>query len=154
MTTPATTVHSHGVDVLHPLVASAFGAAVFATSMAAGEAFDLNADSGSDSGVGTSDLLAYAGFVLAAAVIAVSLGLWARAGSPRRLSRTALGLAVAAAVTVVAFWSSWPLVFGATAVALAMEHRRRLGSLSATSAGAAVVGALALSVAALFCVIG
>jgi hypothetical protein len=154
MTTPTSTVHDHGVDVLHPLVASAFGAVVFAVSMTAGEAFDLNADSGDGTGVGTGDLLVYAGLVAVAVVVSVALGRWARAGSLHRLSRTALWLGVAAAVTVVAFWSSWPLVLGATAIALAMEHRHRIGSLSATSATAGVLGALALVTAATFCVIG
>jgi hypothetical protein len=76
----------------------------------------------------------------------------ARAGSPGRLSATALGLAVAAAVTLVAFWSGWPQVFGA--VALAVEHRRRVGSFSATTLAAPMLGAIAFIAAAIICVLG
>jgi len=127
---------------------------VFALTMTAGEVFDLNADPGDGPAVTALDIAAYAGLVGAAALVAVWLGLRARAGSPRRLSGTALGLAIAAAVTFVAFWSGWPHVFGAVDVVLAIEHRRRVGSWSGTTLAALLLAATTLVVAAVSCVIG
>jgi hypothetical protein len=141
------------IDILHPLVAALTGAATFGLAMTAGELFDLNAD---PDGPATSsgEVAAYIGLVAAAVAIAVWLGLRARAGSPRRLSATALGLAIAAAVTVVVFWSGWPHVFGAVAVVLAVEHRRRVGSFSVTTMAALALGATALVAAAYVCLVG
>jgi hypothetical protein len=153
MTTIRTTP-SHRLDVLHPLVAAATGAAVFGLTMAGGEVFDLNTDTGQVPATTAQDIAAYLGLVLAASLVAVWLGIRARAGTPRRLSATALGLAIAAAVTFVAFWSGWPHVFGAVAVALAVEHRRRVGSFSGTTLAALALGTTALVAAAITCVIG
>jgi hypothetical protein len=122
--------------------------------MAAGEVFDLNTDTGESPATTARDIAVYLGLVVAAGLVAVWLGRRARAGSPRRLSATALGLAVAAAVTFVGFWSGWPHVFGAVAVALAVEHRRRVGSFSATTLAALALGAIAFVAAAITCVIG
>jgi lipopolysaccharide export LptBFGC system permease protein LptF len=148
------TAPTHRTDVLRPLAAATAGAVTFAVTMTAGELFDLNADAPDAAGTSPAEVLAYVGIVLVAVVIAVVLAAWAMAGTPRRLSGTALGLAVAAALTFVAFWSGWPLVYGAVAVLLATEHRRRIGSFSGMSLSALIVGGAAFVAAAVFCVIG
>ena len=138
-----TTTTSHRIDVLHPLIAAATGAITFGVTMTAGEVFDLNSDLPGAPATTALDIALYVGVAAAAVLIAVWLGVRARAGSPSRLSATALGLAIASAVTFVAFWSGWPQVFGAVAVALAVEHRRRVGSYSAATVTALVIGATA-----------
>jgi hypothetical protein len=148
------TTTSHRIDVLHPLVAATAGALTFALAMTAGEVFDLNADAGRGPATSWGEIAAYVGMVLAAMLVAVWLGLRARDGSPKRLQATALGLAIAAAVLFVAFWSGWPQIFGAVAVVLALEHRRRVGSFSPASVAALVVGAVALVASAIICVLG
>lgn len=142
------------MDVLHPLVASAAGAITFAVAMTAGEVFDLNSDGADAPATTVSDVLAYAGLVLAAVALAVWLGSRARAGTPDRLARYALGIAIGAALTFVAFWSGWPHVLGATALVLALEHRRRVGGFSFGTATSALVGTAALVAATVTCVIG
>jgi hypothetical protein len=149
-----TTTTSHRIDLLHPLIAAAAGAITFGLTMWAGEAFDLNSDSETGPATSWSEIALYVGVVAAAILIAVWLGLRARSGSPSRLSATALGLAIASAVTFVAFWSGWPQVFGAVAVALAVEHQRRVGSYSAATLTALVLGAIAFVASAITCVIG
>lgn len=142
------------LDALHPVIAAGLGALTFATTMIAGDLLGLNADA--DGGPGTSllDVAAYAGLVLAACGIAVWAGARARAGVPGRLSRTALGLALASAVTFVGFWSGWPHVFGAVAIALALEHRRRVGSFSGVAAAALVLGAISFVATSFICLVG
>src|SRR5947209_4938680 len=44
------------------------------------------------------------------------------------LARTALILAIVAVLAFVAFWAGWMHIFGAIAVVLAVESRRRVGS--------------------------
>ncbi|KGN32168.1 hypothetical protein N802_10610 [Knoellia sinensis KCTC 19936] len=90
----------------------------------------------------------------AAVVLAVALGRWAWNGQPTRLEHVALGLGIAALVTGWAFWSGWPLVFGLTAAGLALEYRRRVGSLSARSTIGLVLGLLAFTAGAFLCVVG
>lgn len=148
------TTASHRIDVLHPLVAAATGAVTFGLAMTAGEVFELNADSGGGPATSWGEIAVYMGLVLAAMLVAVWLGLRARAGSPQRLAATALGLAIAAAALFVAFWSGWPQVFGAVAVVLALEHRRRVGSFSATSVTASAIGAIAFAASTIVCVLG
>ena len=140
------------LDVLHPLVAAGIGAAAFAGTMVAGDLFDLNAKEGPNPDL--AELAAYAGLVLVAAALAVWLGGRARAGTPPRLSGTALGLSLAAAVTFVGFWSGWPHVFAAVGMALAVEYRRRVGSFSGPTATALVVGAIAFLAASGLCLFG
>jgi hypothetical protein len=152
MSTATTT--SHRVDVLHPLIAAATGAVTFGLTMTAGDAFGINSDPDGGPATTVLEIALYVGLVAAAILIAVWLGLRARAGSPSRLSGTALGLAIASAATFVAFWSGWPHVFGAVAVALAIEHRRRVGSFSAATVTALVLGAIAFVASAVTCVIG
>ncbi|GAA1643074.1 hypothetical protein GCM10009744_36590 [Kribbella alba] len=145
---------SHRLDMLHPLIAAATGAATFGLTMIAGDVFDLNTDA--DTGPATSvwEFALYVALVLVASVIAVWLGLRARAGSPSRLSGTALGLAIGSAATFVAFWSGWPQVFGAVAVVLAIEHRRRIGSFSGATLTALILGAIAFIAAAITSLLG
>jgi hypothetical protein len=152
MSTATTT--SHRLDVLHPLIAAATGAVTFGLTMTAGEVFDLNADSAGSAATSMLEIALYVGLVVVAIAIAVWLGLRARAGSPRRLSATALGLAIASAATYVGFWSGWPHVFGAVAVVLAVEHRRRVGSFSAATLTALVLGAIAFIASAVTCLLG
>lgn len=148
------TTTSHRIDALHPLVAATAGAVTFALAMTAGEVFDLNADAGGGPATSWGEIAAYVGLALAGMLVAVWLGLRARAGSPRRLSATAIGLAIAAGVLFVAFWSGWPQIFGTVAVVLALEHRRRVGSFSAATLAALVIGASAFVASAIICVLG
>ncbi len=144
--------NSHQTDALHPALAATAGAAIFAATMIGGDLLDLNAGEGPPTKAW--EIAVYVALVGSAFLLALWLGVRARAGSPERLSRTALGLGIAAAATVVIFWSGWPLVFGAVAMALAVEHRRRVGSFSAITTSALVLGAVALAVSAFICVTG
>jgi hypothetical protein len=148
------TTKAHSIDMLHPLVAALTGAAIFALTMTAGDVFGLSSDTGGGPATSAGEIAAYVGLVAAAILIATWLGLRARAGSPRRLPATALGLAIAAAVMFLAFWSGWPQVFGAVAVVLAVEHRRRIGSFSVTTLSALALGAVAVIASATVCVLG
>ena len=148
------TSSSHRLDVLHPVPAAVTGALIFGLTMTAGEVFDLNSDPAGGPSITAGEVAVYVGIVAAACVIAVWLGLWARAGTPGRLAGTALGLALAAAATFIIFWSGWPIVFGAVAIALAAEHRRRVGSFGAVTVIALILGAAALVAAATTCVLG
>ncbi|TCC56416.1 hypothetical protein E0H73_32540 [Kribbella pittospori] len=149
-----TTSASHRLDVLNPLWAALTGAAIYGLAMTAGEVFNLNADPDNGPQTSMAEIALYVGIVVAAGVIAVWLGLRARAGSPGRLAGTALGLGIAAAATYAVFWSGWPLVFGAVTVALAVEHRRRVGSFGPVTVIALILGAAALVAAAITCVLG
>ena len=123
--------------------------------MAASVAFDLNADGrDGDASFDWNELWFYVVSPLVAVALASWLGRRALAGSPQRLARTALGLALAAGATVVVFWTGWPLVFGAVAAALGLEHRRRVGSFAPVAVAATVIGSLALLVSAWICVTG
>src|SRR5215216_631794 len=95
------TSSSHRLDVLHPLLAAATGAVIFGLTMTAGYIFDLNADSAEAPATTPGEIALYVGIVVAAGVIAVWLGMRARAGSPRRLAGTALGLSIAAAASYI-----------------------------------------------------
>lgn len=151
-TTTATTTRTK-LGPLHPVATGSLGLLVYAAAMAAGEAFDLNADPdnvGTSAGEwATTGLIALAGLA-----IGIVVGLRAWAGSPSRLSRTALGLAIASAVLFVAFWSGWPSIFSAVAVGLALEHRRRIGSIATGTAVAAGLGAVTFVFMAFVCVTG
>lgn len=142
------------VDALHPLVAALLGAAAFALSLTAGDVLDLNREGPEAPATSLTDVLAYAGLVLTAVLLAVWLGRRARAGTPDRLARYALGLAVGSVVTFVVFWSGWPQVLGAVSLALALEHRRRIGGFTALSGTAAAVGTLGLTSSVILCLLG
>lgn len=75
-------------------------------------------------------------------------------GPPHRLARTSLALAVVAAATFLAFWAGWTTVFGAVAVGTALEHRRRVGSLSGSSGTALALGSLAFVAGTVTCLVG
>ena len=141
-------------DALHPALAAAAGAITFVGAMVAGELSGLNSSTAESPATTWGDLAGYAGLVLAAAVLAVWLAVWARAGTLRRHAGVALGLAVAAVATIIGFWSGWPHVLGAVAMALALGHRRRLGSFSAVALTAFVLGAVSLAAATVLCVTG
>ncbi len=149
----STTATSHRLDVLHPAIAAAIGAVTFGLTMTAGDAFGINSDPESEA-TSALEVATYVGLVLVASLVAVWLGLRARAGSPGRLSATALGLAIASAATFIGFWSGWPQVFGAVAVVLALDYRRRVGSFSAATLTALLLGAIAFIAASVTCVIG
>ena len=138
---------------LRPLLAAALGAATFAAAMVSGEVLALNADTG-DSPTPASEVALYAVIVLAAAGIALWLGARALSGPPARLATTAIGLAIASLVTVLAFWSGWPHVLGAVAAMLAVEHRRRVGSFSGATLGAVVLAGVAFVAATYLCLFG
>lgn len=144
--------------ILSPVVAGGFGVVVFALAMISGAVFDVNADSrlGNDSSLweATSDTAAELAIAMVGLVIAVWAGRRALSGPPSRVARTALVLAGVAALTFPAFWSGWPTVFGAVAVGLSLESRRRLGSLGATAGAAFVLGALAFAAGIVASVIG
>jgi hypothetical protein len=148
------TSSSQRLDVLHPLLAAMAGALIFGLTMTAGNVLAHDAHPHEGPAITAGEVALYVGIVAAAGVIAVWLGLRARAGSPRRLEATALGLSIAAAATFIAFWSGWPHVFGAVAVVLAVEHRRRVGSFGPATVIALSLGALALVAAAITCVLG
>jgi hypothetical protein len=137
----------------HPAATATFGVVTYAAAMAAGEAFGLNADTGGN-GASTGEWAVTGLIALAGVAIGVVVGLRGWAGSPTRLSRTALGLAIASAVLFIAFWSGWPSVFSAVAVGLAVEHRRRIGSFAPSSAVAAGLGTVAFVAMAFLCVTG
>lgn len=154
MSTLTGSTTSHRIDVLHPATAATSAAVVYAVAFISGDVFDLNTDTDEGSATTFGDVAIYTGLVLAAVLVAVWLGRRARAGSPGRLAATALGLAIASAASVVVFWSSWPLVYGATAAALALEHRRRVGSFSVQAGLALLIGTLAFVAGAALCVLG
>jgi hypothetical protein len=138
----------------HPFVAGIAGALAFGAALTAGDVFGLNSDAPDAPAITTGEVLAYVGMVLAAVLVAAMLGASAMSGSPERLAKFALWLAIASAAMFMVFWSGWPEVFGAVAVALALEHRRRVGGLGGMSATAAIIGGLGLVTGLVVCVIG
>ncbi|WP_353953434.1 hypothetical protein V6K52_08450 [Knoellia sp. S7-12] len=141
-------------ESLRPALAAAVGAATFAASMVSGVVFGLNADQGGSPPTPASEIAVYALLMVVAAVPAVWLALRVLGGPPRRVAGTALGLSLASAVTVVGFWSGWPHVFAAVAAYLAVEHRRRVGSFSATALVALALAAVAFLAATYLCLFG
>lgn len=150
-----TTGRAAGLTVRGTVAAGLAGAVAFGLAMAAGAVFDLNADgSDGDAPFEWNELWFYVVSPLVAVALAAWLGRRALAGTPRRLARTALGLGIAAAATVIVFWTGWPLVFGAVATVLGLEHRRRVGSFAPAAVAATALGSLALLVSAYICVTG
>jgi hypothetical protein len=144
----------HRLDVLHPLAAASIVAVTFGATMVAGDVLNLNTDADNGPGTPLLEVAAYAGMVLAAASLAVWLAVRARAGAPRRVSGTALGLAIASAATFIGFWSGWPHVFAAVAVALSLDYRRRVGSFSGPAAVAFVLGTISFAATSVICLTG
>lgn len=142
------------LDVLHPLVASTVGAVTFAATMVAGDLFELNSDADDAPATTLQDLSVYAGLVLVGVGLAVWLGTRARSGTPDTLAKASLGFALASAVTFIGFWSGWPHIFAAVGVALALEHRRRVGSFSGLTLSALLVSAACFIATSWICLTG
>jgi hypothetical protein len=147
-------------SILSPVVTAAFGFIVYAISAIAGNVFEWNADSRLEpahthtvweSAAGMADEFAVG---LVGVAIAVWAGRRAWSGQPARLARTALILAGVAAVTIPAFWAGWSNVFGAVAVGLALESRRRVGSLGAAAGTALILGSVAFLAGTVACALG
>ena len=142
------------------LAAPVTGYVAFVLAMVSGEYFLLNTTSRLNPGHDPSlvDALTEAweeaalGLVGLAIAVTVATRVWK--GQAATLAKTSLGFALVAALTVVAFWSGWPIIFGATAVGLAAEHRRRIGSFGVSSAIGLGLGALASIAAIVICVTG
>jgi hypothetical protein len=147
-------------SMLSPIVTAAFGFVVYALSMITAEALGVNADSRLEpththtfweSAAESAPEFAIG---LVGVAIAVLAGRHAWRGQPSRLGRTALVLAIIAAVAVPVFWAGWANVFGAVAVGLALENRRRVGSIGAGAGTALVLGSLAFVAATAISVLG
>lgn len=145
---------------LTPTVTASFGAVVYVLAIIAGEVFEVNADHRLPDHQDQPlwDVLtgfwAEFGIALAGIAIAVWAGRRALSGPHSRIAPTALVLAAVGVLTIVAFWSGWPNVFGAVAVGLALDSRQRLGSLGPMAATAAVLGALAFVAGSVLCMLG
>jgi hypothetical protein len=148
-------------SILSPPVTATFGFVVYALSMISGEVFEVNIDSR----LGNPHLHTFWDAVTAhpaemvIGLVGVAIAVWAGrrvwSGQPGRLTKTAIVLAAIAAVSYpVLFWAGWPNVFGAVAVGLALEHRRRLGALGWVAATALVLGSVAFVAGAVTCVLG
>jgi hypothetical protein len=153
MTTTTSTTTAR-LSLRHPTVAAAAGAVAYGLSFAAGEVFHLNSDQAGSPPTTAQEIGIYVLLAAAAMATASWFGLRGWRGDPGTLAKTALGLALGAAVTVLVFWSGWPLVLGAAAAGLALEHRRRIGSFSGLSIAAAAIGSLAVITGAFTCVFG
>jgi len=142
--------------VAAPLV----GYVTFVMAMFSGEYFGINLDSdrpgGHDHTIGEAFTESLGEYGLGLVGLAFTVMVTARAwrGGPEWLARTSLILGILAALTVIAFWSGWPLVFGAAAAALAVEAHRRVGSLGPSGWVGLVIGALAFLAATIICVTG
>jgi hypothetical protein len=151
---------AYRTSVLSPIVAAAFGFVVFAVSAIGGEVFAVNTDSRlghTHPHTFWESATAWApefAICLVGAAIAVLAGRRAWRGQPSRLASTAVVLAIVAAVALPVFWAGWSNVFGAVAVGLALETRRRVGSLGASAGIALVVGGVAFVAAAIICALG
>jgi hypothetical protein len=80
-------------------------------------------------------------------LIACAIGSWGWAGSCRLFEAVTVSLSVASLITVIAPWSGWPNIFGATAVGMAVGDRCRAGRLTPKSLLGGVLGALAFTAA-------
>ncbi len=152
---PRRGTHDHVHRLVHPssrraapvLVAALLGAAAFALSLTAGEVSTSTASARSPGDQLAGDL-AYVGLVLSrrpARRLARPPRAGRGSGPARPLPRSVSPSA--SVVTFVVFWSGWPQVLGAVALALALEHRRRVGGFTALSGTAAAVGTLGLATA-------
>lgn len=158
--TPTNGPSSPAGDAIGAFVAPVIGYLTFVLAMFSGEYFGINMDSDRAGNhdhtaieVFTESLGEFGlGLVGLAITIVVTARVWKR--QPEQLARTSLVLGILGALTVIAFWSGWPLIFGAAAVGLAVEARRRLGSLGAPGWIGLVIGAVAFVAAAVTCLTG
>jgi hypothetical protein len=137
---------------LTPGITATIGFAAYAAAVAAGELLGLNRDT--DPAALEAEHLVMALIALVGALLAVWAARRAWNGPPHRLARTSLALAVVAAVTFLAFWAGWTTIFGAVAVGTALEHRRRVGSLSGSSGTALALGSLTFVAGTVTCLVG
>ena len=143
-----------------PGVTAAFGFVVYVLAVIAGEIFEINADHRLPHHQEQSLWQTLNGFRVefAIALVGTAIVVWAGrrawSGPPTRLTSTALVLGVVGLLTVPAFWSGWPNVFGAAAVGLALESRQRLGSLGPMAGIAAALGTLGFAAGTLTCLLG
>lgn len=142
--------------VAAPLV----GYVTFVLAMFSGEYFGVNLDSDRPGRHDHTVVESFTGSLgeyglgLIGLAVAIFVATRAWRGRPERLAKTSLALGIFGVLTVIAFWSGWPLVFGAAAVALAVEARRRVGSLGAPGWIGLIMGALAFVAATVICVTG
>ncbi len=148
-TSPATTT---AATPLHPFVTGPIGALTFGVAVFIGEAFDLNRGGTTDTS--TTEWVTTGALALVGLAIGIAVGLRGWSGDASRLPKFALGLAIASAVTFIAFWSGWPSAFSAVAIGLALEHRRRVGSFAPMTGVALGLGTAAFLATAYVCVTG
>jgi hypothetical protein len=147
-------------SILSPVVTAAFGFVVYMLSMITADVFRVNADSRLEPAhthtfwEAVTESAPEFAIGLVGVAIAVLAGRRAWRGQPSRLARTAVVLAVVAAVTLPAFWAGWSIVYGAVAVGLALECRHRVGSLGAGAGTALILGSVAFAAAVAICVLG
>ena len=148
-------------SMLSPGVTAAFGFTVYVLAMIAGNVFEVNLDSQRGNThphtVWESATTYWAEFAIG--LVGVAIAVWAGRhvwrNQPSLVARTALILAVVAAVTVpLLFWAGWPCIFGAVAIGLALEGRRRVGSLGTTAVIAVLLGAAAFVAGTVTCLLG
>jgi hypothetical protein len=133
-----------GHRLAHPALSGLVGLLVWAAATAFAHP-DL-AEPGQE-GLTVGNWVGLVTFALFGYLIACAIGTWGWSGSSRLFAGVAVALSVASLVVVIAPWSGWPNVFGATALGLAVEHRRRAGSLAPASVLAGALGAVAFSAA-------
>jgi hypothetical protein len=143
-----------------PGVTAAFGFVVYVLAVIAGEVFEVNADHRLPHHQDQSLWEVLTGFwaEFTIALVGVAIVVWAGrracSGPPARLTRTALVLGVVGVLTLPAFWSGWPNVFGAVTLGLALESRQRLGSLGPIVGIAAALGTLSFMTGTVICLLG
>jgi hypothetical protein len=140
-----------------PVISAGFGFVVYVLAMLAGQVFEVNADAHietSDESFIGSLHLPEMGIGLFGAAIAVWVANRALSGSMARADRYALGLAIAAALSIVVFWAGWPTILGAVAIGVAYEQRRRIGSSSGLALVAVALGGVAFVFGTALCVLG
>jgi hypothetical protein len=148
------------VSLPTPGATAAFGFVVYVLAVIAGEVFEINADHRLPHHEDHDLWETLTGFWLefAIALVGVAIVVWAGrralSGSPALLTRTALVLGVVSLLTVPAFWSGWPNVFGAAALGLAAESRQRHGSLGPMAGSAGALGSLGLVAGTVICMLG
>jgi len=145
VTAPATTK----VGGIHPAAAPAIGFGIYLIAVVLGLALDASADTEAE-----QNFTDWA-FTILIALVGLGVAWWAsaRAASRGTMARTSLILGVVAVVTIVGFWTGFPCVFGAAAIALGLGARQHPGAQGPAVAGI-LLGALALAFGAFIMVVG
>jgi NhaP-type Na+/H+ or K+/H+ antiporter len=145
-------------SVLSPVVTASFGFVVYALSAMGGDVFQVNLDSRAGHTHTIRESATGMAAEFAIGLVGVAIAVWAgrRAwtGEPSHLTSTALVLALVAALAFPAFWAGWSSVFGAVAVGLALEQRRRVGSFGVGAAVALILGSAAFAAGSVTCLLG